>query len=117
MAEPDAPTMCTLSPNTMVERLTEFEALFAEGLRRLEREPRVLRLTFEADTDREAAIRDLFAREEQCCAFLGFSYERTGSGLVVEVSAPQEAEPTLDGMQTLAERNAPPNVVAQGWAR
>jgi hypothetical protein len=29
--------MCTLSPNSMVDRLTEFEALFAEGLTRVER--------------------------------------------------------------------------------
>ncbi|WP_406313321.1 hypothetical protein OHA77_33480 [Streptosporangium sp. NBC_01639] len=115
MAESEVPIMCTLSPNSMVERLTEFEGLFAEGLIGVEREPLLLRLTFDADAVREAAIRSLFASEEQCCAFLGFACTRTEAGLVVEVTAPQDAGPTLDGMQTLAQRNAPPEVVARSW--
>jgi hypothetical protein len=114
MAESEVPIMCTLSPNSMVERLTEFESLFAQGLTRVEREPLRLRLTFDADAAREAAIRDLFAREQQCCGFLGFAFERIRSGLGVEVTAPEEARATLDGMQALAERNAPPELVAQG---
>ncbi|GAA2070742.1 hypothetical protein [Actinomadura alba] len=116
MAGSEVPIMCTLSPNRMVDRLTEFESLFARGLTGVEREPLLLRLTFDADARREAEIRDLFGQEEQCCAFLGFSYARTEAGLVVEVTAPQDADPTLDGMQTLAERNAPPETVARTWA-
>jgi hypothetical protein len=115
VAEPEIPIMCTLSPDRMVRRLTELEGLFAEGLTGVERAPLRLRLTFDADADREAVIRDLLAREQRCCAFLGFSFERAAAGLVVEVTAPQDAGPTLDGMQALAERNAPPEVVAQGW--
>ncbi|WP_433225876.1 hypothetical protein [Actinomadura formosensis] len=57
------------------------------------------------------------AEPERCCAFLAFSCTRTAEGLVVEVTAPAEAGPTLDGMQALAERDAPPQVVAQGWTR
>lgn len=117
MTESEVPIMCTLSPNSMVERLTEFEGLFAESLIGVEREPLRLWLTFDADTDRESEIRDLFAREEQCCAFLAFVYGRTEAGLVVEVTAPEEAGPTINGMQTLAERNAPPEVVAAGLTR
>lgn len=115
MAESDVPIVCTLSPNSMVERLTEFEGLFAEGLTGVEREPLRLRLTFAAGTARESVIRDLFAAEEQCCAFLGFAFERTGESLVVEITAPEAAGPTLDGLQRLAERNAPPEVIARGW--
>jgi hypothetical protein len=117
MAGSDVPIMCTLSPNGMVKRLTEFQALFTEALTKVEREPLRLRLAFDADAEREGVIRGLFAQEEQCCAFLAFSCTRTEAGLVVEVTAPAEAGPTLDGMQTLAERNAPPQVVAQGWTR
>jgi hypothetical protein len=115
MAGSDVPIMCTLSRNSVVERLTRFEGLFAEGLTGVEREPLLLRLRFDADEAREKTICGLFAAEEQCCAFLGFAYTRTEAGLVVEVSAPQDAAPTLDGMQQLAERNAPPETVAQGW--
>lgn len=109
----DLPIMCTLSPNKMVDRLTEFEGLFAEHLTGMDREP--LRLTFAVDAGQEEKVRGLFASEQQCCAFLTFTYERTQDGLVVSIAAPQEAGPTLDGFQTLAERNTPPAVVAEGW--
>lgn len=58
-------------------------------------------------------IEDLFAQEQQCCAFRGFTFERTGAALVVEVTAPAEAGPAPDVMQTLAERNAPPEIGEQ----
>jgi hypothetical protein len=115
MAELEVPIMCTLSPNNMVDRLTEFEALFSRDLTGLEREALRLRLVLDADAGREASIRDLFAREQECCAFLSFAFERTDAGLVVEITAPPEAGPSLDGMQNLAERNASPQVVAKGW--
>ncbi|REE99889.1 hypothetical protein [Thermomonospora umbrina] len=103
MAESETPIMCTLPPNDLVRRLAEFEALFAEDLTRVERRPLLLRLTFAAaDTGREAVIRDLFAAEERCCAFLSFAHERTAAGLVVEVTAPPEAGSTLDELHALA---------------
>ncbi|WP_344831867.1 hypothetical protein [Actinocorallia longicatena] len=111
----DLPIMCTLTPNKMVDRLMDFEALFAEHLTILEREPLLLRLTFAVDDSQEEKVRELFAAEQQCCAFLTFTYDRTGDGLVVSIAAPEEAAPTLDGFQTLAERNTPPAVVADGW--
>lgn len=115
MAEHEPPIMCTLSPVGMVDRLTEFGALFAEGLTGLEREPLQLRLVFDASTGREARIRDLFARERDCCAFLTFTFAQTQDGLVVEMTAPANAGPTLDGMQALAERSALPQALARGW--
>ncbi|QXJ25055.1 hypothetical protein AGRA3207_006492 [Actinomadura graeca] len=115
MTESEVPIMCTLSPNNMVERLTRFESLFAEALTAVERKALSLRLTFDADAEKEAAIRDLFALEQQCCAFLTLTCTRTAAGLIVDVTVPRDAEPTLDGIQTLAGRNAPPEIVAQGW--
>ncbi|MEO5876826.1 MAG: hypothetical protein ABIS86_03395 [Streptosporangiaceae bacterium] len=115
MADTDPPIMCTLSPNSMVDRLTEFEALFAEHLAAVEREPLHLRLTFTVDAGQEAEARELFAAEQQCCAFLTFTYDRTDAGLAVSITAPEAAGPTLDGFQTLAERNARPATVARDW--
>jgi hypothetical protein len=115
MAGSDLPIVCTLSPNSMVDRLTTFEALFAASLTGLEREPLRLRLRFAVDADQEAQVRELFAAEQLCCAFLAFAFERTEAGLVVSVDAPAEAGPTLDGFQALAERSAQPSAVAQGW--
>jgi len=115
MAGPDLPIMCTLPPNAMVERLTHFEALFASSLTGLEREPLLLRLAFEAGAEREARLRELFAAEQRCCAFLTFGYERTETGLRVSIAAPAGAGATLDGFQALAERTAPPQAVARNW--
>jgi hypothetical protein len=117
MAGTDLPIMCTLSPNSMVDRLTAFETLFATSLTGTEREPLELRLSFAVEADQETQVRELFAAEQQCCAFLAFAFERTEAGLVVSITAPAEAGPTLDGFQTLAERAAPPSTVAQGWTR
>ncbi|MCD0449250.1 hypothetical protein LO762_08625 [Actinocorallia sp. API 0066] len=100
----ELPIVCTLSPNAMYERLTDFETLYAEALTGVVRGPLSLRLTFEADGAREVAIRALFAAEQRCCAFLGFGFDRTEAGFVVEISAPEAAGATLDGMQSLAER-------------
>ncbi|QKG22983.1 hypothetical protein [Actinomadura verrucosospora] len=116
MSESEVPIMCTLAPSSMVDRLTEFEAAFAAGLPRVEREPLRLRLSFTAGAERESALRDLFAQEQQCCAFLAFTFQRTADELTVDITAPDGAAPTLDGMQALAERAAPPEAVAQGWA-
>ncbi|MEU4233208.1 hypothetical protein AB0F17_53730 [Nonomuraea sp. NPDC026600] len=110
----DLPIMCTLTPNKMVDRLTDFEALFATSLTGMEREPLRLRLTFDAGAD-AARVRELFEAEQQCCAFLAFSYENTETGLAVSIAAPPDAEPTLDGFETLARRNASPETVADGW--
>jgi hypothetical protein len=115
MAGPDLPIMCTLPPNSMAERLTDLEALFAQGLTGLEREPLLLRLTFAVDAGQEIKVRELFAAEQKCCAFLTFAFERSEPGLVVSIAAPTGAGPALDGFQTLAERNASSAIVVQGW--
>lgn len=116
MAGSDLPIMCTLTPNKMVDRLTEFEDLFAEHLTGIEREPLLLHLTFAVEEGKEAKVRELFAAEQQCCAFLSFTYAHTEQGLVVSIAAPAEARPTLDGFQTLATRKSTPTFVAEGWA-
>jgi hypothetical protein len=109
----DLPIMCTLSPNKMMDRLTDFEALFAGSLTGMEREPLLLRLTFDAGA--ESRVQELFEAEQQCCAFLTFTYERDEAGLVVSIAAPSDAGPTLDGFQALATRTSSPRTVAEGW--
>ncbi|MEV4252621.1 hypothetical protein AB0J52_05575 [Spirillospora sp. NPDC049652] len=115
MGESEVPIVCTLSPSSMVKRLQAFEAEFAAGLIGVEREPLRLRLTFEVDNEQEAVLRDLFAQEQRCCASLTFRFRRTEGRLMVEVIAPEDAGPTLDGMQAIAERRAPAEVIARGW--
>jgi hypothetical protein len=107
MAESEVPIMCTLSVDGVQERFGEFRALFAQALNGVERSPSRLRFAFDADEAREAQIRDLFGREQQCCAFLRFEFERTERGLVVDVTAPPDAAATLDALQSLARPSAP----------
>ncbi|RAY15201.1 hypothetical protein DPM19_10805 [Actinomadura craniellae] len=114
MTGPDVPITCTLSPDKMIDRLADFEALYAARLTALEREPLRLLLTFAgADTAGRARIRELFDAEQQCCAFLTFTYAQTDDDLKVTITAPAEAAPALDVMQALAERNAPQAVADQ----
>jgi len=54
MAEAQVPVACTLTPEGLVQRVADFEALFAAALTEVEREPLRLRLRFDADAAREA---------------------------------------------------------------
>src|SRR5579872_2824998 len=102
MPRPEVPVACTLSQDGIVNRMAEFQALFADALSGVTREPLVLRLTF--DASREPAIRTLMAREQQCCAFLGFTFTRTEAGLIVDITAPDGAGSTLDPFEAAAQR-------------
>jgi hypothetical protein len=105
MTEPSVPIACTLSPNQLGGRLAEWHELLATSLRRVERPaPRRLRLVLAADADVES-VRDLAAREQECCAFMAFAVSPgDGELLVVDVEVPAAATPTLDGLAGLALR-------------
>jgi hypothetical protein len=114
MAGNNLPIMCTLSPDRMADRRSAFEALFAADLTAVERAPLRLRLIFgDVAQARRREILELFDAEQECCAFLDFAHEVDGSELRVTVTAPAEAGSTLDGFQTLAERNTSPRIVVQ----
>jgi hypothetical protein len=103
MHEPSIPIACTLSPSETGQRLEEFETLFANHLRELTRPaPRQARFVFQPADEIEAATRDLFAREQECCAFFTFVVERRGAELVVYADVPAGAEASLDELASLA---------------
>ena len=104
MTEPSVPIACTLSPDQLGGRLVEWHELFATSLRRVERPaPRRLRLVLAADADVES-VRDLAAREQECCAFMAFAVTPGDGELLVDVEVPAAATPTLDGLASLARR-------------
>jgi hypothetical protein len=107
VSESTVPIACTLLPNLMQGRRAEFEELFAGHLAGLEREPQRLRLLFDGDGAVEAGVADLFAREQQCCAFISLTYTRRDAHLVVDVGVPAEAGPMLDALQAIAEQSRP----------
>ncbi|HEY7488407.1 MAG TPA: hypothetical protein VH912_28450 [Streptosporangiaceae bacterium] len=108
MSDPVVPIACTLSPNDMSVRLVDLEELLAAHVESAERRPSRLRLTFKVPgADGAARIRDLFAREQECCGFFSVTFTRQGDRLTVDIGVPEEAGPTLDFLQVLAERHLP----------
>ncbi len=100
--EESAAIVCSLDPAGFVARLAEFEHLFASTLVSHERERAQLRLVLAASAGEDSAVRDLFAREADCCKFFSFAISRAESTLVVTMGVPPGAEPMLDGFEALA---------------
>lgn len=69
------PIFCDMSaaPDTPVERLAEYRALFAKHHLRSERTAAGVRHIFRNDPGVVGQLRDLTAREQACCGFLTFS--------------------------------------------
>jgi len=106
MSESGVPIVCTLHPNAWGGRLDEWHRLFAAHLGGIERlAPTRLRLILAADAGLER-MRELAAREMECCAFMTFTVTPSDGRLLVDVEVPAEAAPTLDGLAGIAERAA-----------
>jgi len=100
---PDGPIACTLHPGELGGRLDDFTRRVFAHLRRMERpEPTRLRLVLGGDADPEA-VRELLVREQECCAFLGFTLTAGAEGLVADLRVPAGAGPVLDALAGLAE--------------
>jgi hypothetical protein len=107
MTASSVPIACTLSPNQLGGRLAEWHDLLATHLRGVDRPaPRQLRLVLAAGAELES-VRDLTAREHECCAFMTFTVTPGDGELLVDIEVPAEAAPTLDGLARLAEHAAP----------
>lgn len=93
------PQVCTLPTVERPLRLQEFDEVFSTVLRGQERvSPRVLRWVF--DPAAEATLRDLTARESECCSFFRFDFADGAAGLVVEVTVPSSQVAVLDALET-----------------
>ena len=92
----DLPIACTLTPDTMTDRLAFIDELARDGL--IARAPTDdgLRVRLRDTADVERRTRELIAAESSCCAFLTFSLERVGGELVLEINGPDDARPVID---------------------
>jgi len=94
-----------LHPNEFAGRWDDFDRAVFAHLARMERpEPARLRLVLTGDAD-PAAVRELLAREQACCAFLGFTLTPGDGQLLADLEVPAEAAPVLDGLAHLAGRS------------
>lgn len=89
----DVPDACTLPTIDQPLRVTEFDDLFAAAVRRVELlGPTHARLHLTGEQGLEAKVRDLAAREAECCSFFTFTTTRQpaaeGTALTLEVEVP-----------------------------
>ncbi|GAA4263602.1 hypothetical protein [Dactylosporangium darangshiense] len=70
----DVPDACTLPTAAQPLRLAEFDALFTTAVREVETvSPTHARMQLTGPAGLEAAVRDLAARETECCSFFTFT--------------------------------------------
>ena len=107
-AGPWAPTACTLPTPEIPLRIGEFDGLFARSLRRVERpEPTRLRMVLDGGDEVEAAVRDLTAREADCCSFFEFRIARDGERTLLGIRVPRNRVAVLDGLAARATARMP----------
>jgi hypothetical protein len=92
----DRPIACTLTSTGMTARLALIDALAADGL--LDRSPTEtgLRVRLRDTPEIERRTRELVAAESACCAFLDFALSRDSTGLILDITGPQDARPVID---------------------
>ncbi len=99
------PQACTLPTAEQPLRAAEFDHLFATALTKLDRlAPTRLRLILRGATaGMESGLRDLVARETQCCSFFGFTIERLDDDrLHLDVEVPGAQVDVLDAITARA---------------
>ncbi|HEU5007536.1 MAG TPA: hypothetical protein VFT67_11205 [Jatrophihabitantaceae bacterium] len=91
------PDACTLPTVEQPLRVAEFETVFDASLRSTERlSPTRLRLVL--DPSVEQTLRELTAREAQCCSFFTFTYSTDTAGLVLDVEVPPAQTAVLNAL-------------------
>jgi hypothetical protein len=97
------PDTCTLPIASVPERAGEFQRLFADTVRSVER-PESGRLRLELEPSQEAARRvaELAVAESACCGFFTFTLSATSRRLTLDISVPPAQLAVLDGLARLA---------------
>ncbi|WP_306358465.1 MULTISPECIES: hypothetical protein [unclassified Nocardia] len=95
---------CALPSERQPSRVAEFDALFRDAVRGVERvSPTWLRL--DLDGAAEARARDLAARESGCCSFFAFAFTTAGERLVhMDIEVPSTRVDVLDGLAARAKQ-------------
>jgi hypothetical protein len=98
------PDACTLPTAQQPLRLAEFDDLFTNALRSATRlDATHLRLHLTGPGTLENTIRDLVARESQCCSFFTFTTTLGEPGMVtLEIQVPAAYADVLNALTTRA---------------
>jgi hypothetical protein len=105
------PDSCTLPTAERPLRLAEFDELFATAVRRVEPVTATrARLYLVGPPELEDRVRDLTARESECCSFFTFTLVPTHDAFVLDVEVPGSYTDVLAAPveQALHNTDAPP---------
>lgn len=92
------PQSCTLPTEEQPLRIAEFDTLFADALRLVER-PDPTRTRLVLDPAAEPAARSLADRETSCCSFFTFTFDHDESGLLLmDITVPEAQVGVLDAV-------------------
>jgi hypothetical protein len=96
MSEPASamPSSCTLAAPAFGVREAEFRSLFARALRDSE-DVRERSVRLRLDPACEPELRDLLARERECCSFFEFELALTPEAAALRVGVPAGSEDAL----------------------
>ncbi len=92
------PVACTLAEDDAHTRVTEWQRFLGAEVTEVERTGGVVRLQLRDDDAALLAAVDLARRETVCCAFLEFRLTVLADAVRLEIEAPEEAAPILDGL-------------------
>ncbi|MFE9466822.1 hypothetical protein ACFYNW_24715 [Streptomyces virginiae] len=93
------PQSCTLPPEERPLRVAEWDALFAQRLTSLSRpEPLRLRLDLAGGPGVEEHVRELAARESDCCSFFTFTTTGGENLIGLDIGVDPAHEPVLDAL-------------------
>lgn len=99
----EIPDTCTLPTAAKPLRQAEFAALCSTALRDQQRvSPKHLRLTLVGGDGLADDVRDLAARETDCCSFFDFTVTPTADVVVLDIEVPADYVGVLDGLSALA---------------
>ncbi|WP_067815028.1 hypothetical protein [Nocardia inohanensis] len=98
---------CTLPSAAQPLRVAEFDELFANALRAVQRvSPTRLRLRLDAAAESEA--RQLAGRETACCSFFTFEFSTGPAGSIwMEIEVPAARTAVLDALATRTAAGMP----------
>ncbi|WP_445183334.1 hypothetical protein ACTXG6_33115 [Pseudonocardia sp. Cha107L01] len=98
----EVPASCTLPTAQHPVRVAELEALFATASRIERVGDRHLRVSFPGDHGLDSQVRELTARESECCSFFDFTVSARPGQVVLDVRVPAVRVDVLDGLAQLS---------------
>ena len=90
----ESPIACTLQGGSYQERLASIGELARDGLRGVSRDDRRLELRYAPHV--VGRVREVVAKEQECCAFLNFELTETNEEVRLTVTAPERAREVAD---------------------